>query len=126
MNKIAIGLLAAGLLMSAEGIAAQTSPESLVTACKQEAKRSHELAMRMEPSLRNVIEGHRASMSAACSAFIGGTKSTTAALSQCLHEASMGPRHIQRDRNVDRAHVERQESLCRALVEATARNATVK
>lgn len=115
MGKMAGALLAAGLVLGGEAMATQASREDLVAACQREAARGHALAWRMEPSLRNGIEGQRKQMSAACAAFLAGGRGTTALLSQCLHEASQGPLHIQRGRNMDRAHVERQKDLCRAL-----------
>ena len=115
MRKMVGALLAAGLVLGADAMAAQTSNADLVTACQREAARGQALAWRMEPSLRNIIEGQRLHMSEACAAFLVGGHGSTQALSQCLHEASHGQMHIQRDRNQDRAHVERQKEVCRAL-----------
>lgn len=120
MRKMVGALLAVGLLLGADAMAAQTSKEDMVTACQKEAARGQALAWRMEPSLRNIIEGQRRHMDKACAAFLAGGTGTTTALSQCLHAASHGQMHIQRDRNQDRAHVERQKWLCRTLGRATA------
>ncbi|MDZ4739155.1 MAG: hypothetical protein SGJ03_04545 [Alphaproteobacteria bacterium] len=115
MRKVVRALLAAGLVLGADAMAAQTSSADLVTACQREAARGQALAWRMEPSLRGIIEGQRRHMSEACAAFLLGGHGSTQALSHCLHAASHGQMHIQRDRNQDRAHVERQKDHCLAL-----------
>ena len=115
MRRVVGALFLTGLLVTSNAMATQTSRDDLVSACQKEAKSGNALAWKMEPSLRNVIEDHRKKMSAACMAFVTGTNSSTAALSQCLHETSAGTLHIQRDRNMDRPHLARQRDLCRAL-----------
>ncbi len=115
MHKMAGALLAAGLIVNGVAVAAQSSREDLVAACQREAELGQALAWRMEPSLRGVIEGQRKHMSEACAAFLLGGPAPKAALSRCLHEASHGQMHVQRGRNKDRAHVELQKNLCRAL-----------
>lgn len=114
MRKMAGALLAVGLVWGGDAVATQGAREDLVAACQREAARGQALAWRMEPSLRNTIQGQRKRMSEACAAFLAGGGSTSA-LSQCLHEAAQGQMHIQRDRNQDRTHIERQKEICRAL-----------
>lgn len=113
-KHLAIALLTGfGLLASASSTLA-VSPES-VQACTSEAQSAYGRALRMEPSLRPVILSHRKRMSEACTAFIAGKTTSTAALTRCLREASMGPIHVQRARNLDAPHVARQNEACRAL-----------
>ena len=96
--------------------AQQASGESLGAACVREAQTSHAKAWRLEPSLRPTIEGQRARMAAACTSLASARGSVVAdALAACLSEAGQGPRHIQRGRDMDRAHIARQREICRAL-----------
>ncbi|MEQ1755390.1 MAG: hypothetical protein ABL973_14810 [Micropepsaceae bacterium] len=118
MRRVISATLAAGVLATSVAWATNSSREDLVTACQREAQSSYALAWKMEPSLRGSIETHRRKMSAACAAFVTGGTNTTAVLSQCLHETSAGPVHIQRARNMDRQHIARQRALCRSLGEA--------
>lgn len=66
-----------------------------------------------------MIEAQRKTMGEIC------TKLSTARgfeaeelLAQCLREAAAGPRHIQRGRDMDREHIERQRTACRAVAGA--------
>ncbi len=86
-----------------------------VAACKHVAETSHETAWRLEPSLRAMIEDHRARMSSICTQLSAATGSKSELLADCLSEAAKGPRHIQRGRDMDRDHVARQKELCRKL-----------
>lgn len=119
MRRIISVTLAAGFLATSVAWAANGSRDELVTACQKEAKSSYALAWKMEPSLRDSIETHRKKMSAACAAFVTGGTASTAALSQCLHESSAGPVHVQRARNMDREHIAKQRDLCHSLGEAS-------
>ena len=121
MRRIISVTLAAGVLATSVAWAANSSREELVAACQKEARSSYSLAWKMEPSLRDSIETHRKRMSDACAAFVSGSTSSTAALSQCLHETSAGPVHIQRARNMDREHIAKQRELCRSLGDAAAK-----
>lgn len=115
MRKILAASFVAGLIATTAAYATQNSRDDLIAACRKEAETGYSLARKTEPSLRAMIDQHRQRMSAACVAFASGNLSTTAALSQCLHETSAGPLHIQRDRAMDRKSVARQRDLCRAL-----------
>ena len=121
MRRIISVTLAAGVLATSVAWAANSSRDDLVAACQKEARTSYALAWKMEPSLRNSIETHRKKMSAACAAFVTCGTTSTAALSQCLHETSAGPVHVQRARNMDHEHIAKQRDLCRSLSDATAK-----
>lgn len=113
MRKMLVLAVAAGVMVTSTALATQNPRADAVASCQKEAARTQALAWKMEPSLRNIIEGKRQKMNAACAAFLSGAGGT-AQLSQCLHEASAARMHIQRDRNTDRAHVERQRETCEA------------
>jgi hypothetical protein len=115
MRKLIAASLAAGLIATSAASATQNSRADVIAACQKEAATGYALAWKMEPSLRSTIDSHRKKMSNACAAFASGTISTTAALSQCLHETSAGPVHIQSGRDRDREHIARQRDLCREL-----------
>ena len=115
MHKLIAATLAAGLISASTASATQQSRDDVIAACQKEAKTGYALAWQMEPSLRTTIDSHRKKMSEACAAFASGSITTTAALSQCLHETSAGPVHIQRDRDRDENHIARQRQLCRDL-----------
>lgn len=103
----------ATFLALANGASANHSAGDRVTACQAEARSGHARAWALEPSLRPMIDDHRARMSAACVRVATAKKAD--ALAECLAEAARGPRHIQRGRNMDRDHIARQKELCRKL-----------
>jgi hypothetical protein len=115
MRKLIAASLAAGLIATSAASATQNSRADVISACQKEANAGYSQAWKMEPSLRSTIESHRKKMSEACAAFASGTLTTTVALSQCLHETSAGPVHIQGGRDRDREHIARQRQLCREL-----------
>lgn len=113
MRKVPVAAFAFAVLTGAVASAAQNSREDLVTACQKETNSGYALAYRMEPSLKDTVVSHRKKLSAECAAFVTGQANSTAALSNCLHRASMGPVQIQRDHTSDRAHVARVRAICR-------------
>ncbi len=115
MRKVITLTVFAGLALAGVAGAAQTAPADKVAACQKEAKAGYALAWRMEPSLRPSIESHRKRMSEACAAFASGKSDSIGVLTRCLRETSSGPAHVQRARNQDHAHIERQRELCREL-----------
>jgi hypothetical protein len=111
------GFVVAAVLIAAAIPGASATPsvvDGLVAQCSQEASHAHAQAWRLEPTLRPTIEAHRDLMSTACVRWLSAEK-TDVLLSQCLAQASAGPRHIQGGRNMDRAYIERQQLLCRKL-----------
>ena len=115
MHRLIATSLAAVLISVSTASATQTPRADVIAACQKEATSGYALAWKMEPSLRTTIDSHRKKMSEACAAFASGKVTTTQALSQCLHETSAGPVHIQRDRARDEAHIARQRLLCKEL-----------
>lgn len=115
MHKVVALTVFAGLALAGVASAAQAVTPEKVAACQKEAKAGYALAWRMEPSLRPSIESHRKRMSEACAAFASGKSDSIGALTRCLTETSSGPVHVQRARNQDLAHIERQRDLCRDL-----------
>ena len=118
MRKTIAVTFALAVLTGAVASAAQNSRGELISACQKEAQSGYALAMKMEPSLKNSIVAHRKNLSTACAAFATGKSNSTAMLSNCLHQTSAGPVHIQRGRIFDRPHVARVRELCRALGDA--------
>lgn len=103
------------VVLAAAAIGKEAAASGPAAACTREANAGHALAWRMEPSLRPVIESHRARMSEICTKLATATGSKADLLEDCLAEAARGPRHIQSGRNMDRDHVTRQKDLCRKL-----------
>lgn len=115
MLKVIVVTVFTGLALAGVAGAAQTVPSDKVAACQKEANAGYALAWRMEPTLRPSIESHRKRMSEACAAFASGKSDSIGVLTRCLTETSSGPAHVQRARNLDHAHIERQRDLCRDL-----------
>lgn len=115
MRRLFAASVVSALIAASTAAATQATRDDVIAACQKEAKAGYALAWKMEPSLRTTIDTHRRKMSEACAAFASGKVTTTAALSQCLHETSAGPVHIQRARDRDREHIARQRDLCREL-----------
>lgn len=113
MREMLVMAVVATAMMTSTALATNDTRQDVVTSCQKEAARGQALAWRMEPSLRTIIEDKRRKMNAACAAFLSGAGGT-AELSQCLHQASASRLHIQRDRYLDRAQIERQKEQCRA------------
>lgn len=116
MIKLTLAAVAVVLTLAPEALSKDTpAAGSLAAACTREAQAGHAMAWRLEPSLRAMIEDHRARMSSICTQLSAGTGSKSEFLADCLSEAAKGPRHIQRGRDMDRDHVARQKELCRKL-----------
>lgn len=119
MFKI-VGLAAAVFFVFVDAASgAATTQKPVVSACLAEAQTSHDWAWQMEPSLRPMIETQRKRLTDVCVSLSSARgEDAQELLSECLREAAAGPRHIQRGRDMDAAHVARQRAACRAVVSA--------
>ena len=116
MLKLA-GFAAVALLLIVPSPAhAKSTTDARVAACVSEAQSAHDWAFRLEPSLRPLIEAQRKKLSDVCVSLSNAHGlEAEELLAACEREAAAGPRHIQRGRNMDRAHIARQRAACRAL-----------
>lgn len=95
---------------------AETPADALIAQCRQEAMRGHLRVGRLLPLKGPVVEAHRTRMVAICNSWLS-VKSGDAddLLSQCLAEATRGPRVWHKGRDLDRDHVARLKTVCRSL-----------